>query len=320
MHFAALGGLLASVAMAADGPNPHYADMIAAAKSMQAASRILYAEKAAHGLLPPPDADPNMTGMIGLEYNAMTTTPGDVSAKRTTTSPDFAAALVRLVAGLDLPAGGTVVTVLSGSYVGADVAMLAALERLGLRPIMVISAGSSQWGANNPALNIVDMLRLLREKGVIATKAMAMVLGGTDGAGGGQDEASRAALHASAAADDIPVIDMPLGPQVDQLVAMIRSELAGEEPALLVNVGAGFAGTGTCRESFELPPGASSGPIPCTRGTPGILMAMARPGLPVIHVLNVMRLAASLDLPYDPIPLPVPGENVALYGPAPTGR
>ena len=129
----ALAGLLSagSGAVAADGPDPHYAQMIAAAGVMQAAGRILYAEKATLGLLPPPATDPNHTGMIGLEYTTMTTTPGEVADKRTATSPDLAAALVKLLAGFNLPVGAPVVTVLSGSYVGGDVAMLAALEQLG---------------------------------------------------------------------------------------------------------------------------------------------------------------------------------------------
>jgi poly-gamma-glutamate system protein len=211
-----------------------------------------------------------------------------------------------------------VVTVLSGSYVGADVAMLAALERLKLKPILIISAGTSQWGANNPEFNIIDMLKRLRDQNVITTKGIVVVLGGTDGAGGGQDEASQAALHASAAADGIPVIDtQPLGAEVDELVATARLALAGGDPVAVINVGAGIVGPGTCDESFAFPPGISTTPVPCTRGTAGILMKMAKPGLPVIHILNMTRLSAELSLPFDPVPLPTPGENTALYGPAP---
>jgi poly-gamma-glutamate system protein len=226
--------------------------------------------------------------------------------------------MVKLIGGLQLAPGAPVVTVLSGSYVGADIAVLAALEELRLRPILIISAGTSQWGANNPEFNIIDMLKLLRGRGVIATRGIAVVLGGTDGAGGGQDEASQAALHASAAADGIAVIDtQPLSAEVDELVATARRALGGGDPAALINVGAGIVGPGTCDESFAFPPGVSLTPVPCTAGTAGILMKMAKPGMPVIHILNMMRLAAELDLPFDPMPLPTPGENRALYGPPP---
>ena len=163
------------------------------------------------------------------------------------------------------------------------------------------------------------MLKLLREKGVIATHGVMVVLGGTDGAGGGQDDAGRAALHASAAADGIPVIDtQPFDAEVDDLVKFARGELAGAEPAAVINVGAGIVGTGTCDESFTYPSGASTGPIPCTKGTAGLMMRLADPGVPVVHVLNLRMLAMNLGIAYDPVPLPEPGANTALYGVAPS--
>ena len=111
----------------------------------------------------------------------------------------------------------------------------------------------------------------------------------------------------------------PLGAEVDELVATARGVLAGREPGAVINVGAGIVGPGTCDESFSFPPGVSLTPVPCTAGTPGILMKMAKPGLPVIHILNMMRLSAELNLPYDPMPFPRPGENTVLYGPGPAG-
>ena len=75
--------------------HPRFAEMLAAARTMQAASRVLMREKEARALLAPVAADPNRTGMIGLEFTAITTTLGDLPSKRTTTNPDFAAALVR---------------------------------------------------------------------------------------------------------------------------------------------------------------------------------------------------------------------------------
>src|SRR5204862_5165026 len=80
--------------------HPHYAEMLSAARIMQAASRVFVVEKEARGLLQPPSVDPNRTGMIGAEFTNITTTLGDIASKRTTTNPDFAAALVRLIASL----------------------------------------------------------------------------------------------------------------------------------------------------------------------------------------------------------------------------
>src|SRR5207237_7789040 len=125
--------------------------------------------------------------------------------KRTTSNPDFAAALVRLIASLDLPRGAPIIIVLSGSFVGANVAAIAAAEALGLKPIVIASLSASMWGATDPQFNWLDMAAMLRERGVIRTRTTAAVLGGEGAVGGGMDPAGVAALRASAARDGVPV-------------------------------------------------------------------------------------------------------------------
>src|SRR5262245_39121662 len=122
--FAACAMAAAVAASAQVTPNSRYGEMMRAARVMQEASTLLYTEKTDRKLLPPDGADPNRTGMIGFEYTPMTTEMADAPSKRTTTNPDFAAALVRLIDGLHLPPRAPVVLALSGSFVGADVAMV----------------------------------------------------------------------------------------------------------------------------------------------------------------------------------------------------
>jgi poly-gamma-glutamate system protein len=313
--------IAAAMATSAQVPaNSRYPEMIRAARVMQEASTLLYAEKTARQLLPPDGADPNRTGMIGFEYTPMTTEMADAPSKRTTTNPDFAAALVRLIDGLHLPPRAPVVLVLSGSFVGADVAMVAALEALELVPVVIVSVGTSQWGANNPEFNILDMLALLRDRGVIRSNVAVTAIGGYDGAGAGMDEASRAALRASAARHAVPLVEAhPLSAVVDGLVVEANRALGGRKPAAVINVGGAVIGPGTCIESFTFPSGVTRTPLPCSgSGSPGILMQYLAPDIPAVHVLNIMRMAAEMQLPYDPVPLPQVGENIAVYGAQPT--
>jgi poly-gamma-glutamate system protein len=299
--------------------NNRYPEMIRAAHVMQEASALLYAEKTARQLQPPDGADPNRTGMIGFEHTPMTTEIGELPSKRTTTNPDFAAALVRLIDGLHLPPHAPVVLVLSGSFVGADVAMVAALEALELSPVVVVSAGTSQWGANNPEFNILDILALLRERGIIRTNVAVTAIGGFDGAGAGMDDASRAALRESAARHGVPLVEAhPLSAVIDGLVEQANRALAGAKPAAVINVGGAVVGPGTCNESYGFPSGVTKVPVPCTgSGTPGVLMRYLTPDVPAVHVLNIMRMAGEMQLPFDPVPLPKVGENLAVYGPPP---
>jgi hypothetical protein len=45
-------------------------------------------------------------------------------------------------------------------------------------------------------------------------------------------------------------------------------------------------------------------------------MRLAADGLPVLHIINMRRLALEWGLPFDPTPLPIPGNNRAVYGSA----
>jgi poly-gamma-glutamate system protein len=295
--------------------HPRYAEMLTAARTMQAASRVLVAEKEARGLLQGHEADPNRTGMIGPEYTGITTTLGDLAAKRTTSNPDFAAALVRIIAALDLPRGTPVVIVLSGSFVGGNIAAIAAAEALGLRPVVVASLSASMWGATDPAFNWLDMMAVLRERGVIHARVAAAVLGGDGAVGGSMDAADVSALRASAARDGVPVVEArPLAALVDALLGRIKTSLGDAAPGAVFNVGGALIGLGSCRESYEFPPGLTTRPLPCTDGTPGLVMRLAKDGLQVLQVLNIRRLAVEWGLPFDPVPLPMPGNNKAIYG------
>jgi poly-gamma-glutamate system protein len=294
-----------------------FAEMLMAARSMQAASRVLWMEKEARGLTPSAQADPNRTGMIGQEYTPITTTIGDLPAKRTATNPDFAAALVGQLASLRLARGAPVVIVVSGSFVGGDVAAIAATEMLGLRPIVIASLSASMWGANEPELNLLDMLSALREHNVIRARATAAVLGGGGAIGGSMDTDGIAALRRSATRDGVPIIEArPVAALIDALLARINAAAGDARPGAVINVGGALIGLGSCRESYEWPPGLARRAPSCSDGTPGLAMRLAAHGVPILHIINMRRLALEWGLPFDPTPLPIPGNNRAIYGAA----
>jgi poly-gamma-glutamate system protein len=297
--------------------HPQFAEMLMAARSMQAASRVLWMEKDARGLTPSAQVDPNRTGMIGQEYTPITTTVGELPAKRTATNPDFAAALVHQIASLGLARGTPVVIVVSGSFVGGDVAAITATETLGLRPIVIASLSASMWGANEPEFNLIDMLSAVRERNVIRTRAIAAVLGGGGAIGGNMDTDGVAALRRSAARDGVPIVETrPVAALIDSLLARIKAAAGDARPGAVINVGGALIGLGSCRESHEWPPGLTRRAPTCSDGTPGLAMRLAADGVPVLHIINMRRLALEWGLPFDPIPLPIPGNNRAIYGAA----
>ncbi|MEJ1160580.1 poly-gamma-glutamate system protein [Prosthecomicrobium sp. N25] len=298
------------------GLHPRLPEMLAAAETMREATRAIAAEKSARGLMQPPEVDPNRTGLIGPELTGLTTTMGDLASKRTVTNPDFAAALLRMVDGLGLPRGAPAVVVLSGSFVGADIASMAALEAIGIRPVVVVSLSASMYGATDPGFTLLDMLGTLRRRGILATRPSLAVFGGEAGVAHGMEPEVVAALRASAAREGVELIEEPPFPALaERLADRIRTLLGGRAPALLVNVGGALVALGTCPQSFELPPGLSRRPLGCSAGAPGLVQRLAGDGgVPVLHVINIRRMALDSGLPFDPRPLPVPGRNPAVYG------
>jgi len=295
--------------------HPRFAEMLTAARTMQEASFVLRREKEALGLMQPGDVDPNRTGMIGPEFTGLTTTLGDLASKRTATNPDLAALIVKQLASLRLPQGAPVALVISGSFVGGDIAAIAAVEALGLRPILIASLGASMWGANDPSFNLMDMLILLRARGLIKADVAAAVIGGEGAVGAGMDPQVIAALRESALRAGAPIIDArPLSATVAALLERI-SQSSGQRtsPLAVINVGGALIGLGTCQDAHELSPGLVRLGA-CRNGAPGVAFRLAETGAPMLNVINMKRLAIEEGLPFDPRPLPSPGNNPAIYG------
>src|SRR5260370_10381355 len=280
--------------------HPRHAEMLNAARAMEAASRVLVAERQMRGLMQGREIDPNRTGMIGSEYTAITTSRGGLAAKRTTTNPDFAAALVRVVVTLDLPRGMPVVIIVSGSFVGGNVAAITAAEALGLRPVVIASLSASMWGATDLEFNWLDIAAVLPARGVIHARIAAAVLGGHGAVGGGMDVASVAAVRASAARDEVPLIEArPLAALIDALLGRVNASIAdaagGETRAGAgINVGGALIGRGSCRAASELPPGLATRLPSSTVCTPGLAMRLAQARETPLHGLNIPRLAGEL--------------------------
>ncbi len=78
-------------------PHPRYAEQLEAARLMERALSSIKDAKIKHGLPINQDEDPNQTGLIGEMFTTITTSSGNLEAKRTGTSPPaFAALMVRL--------------------------------------------------------------------------------------------------------------------------------------------------------------------------------------------------------------------------------
>jgi poly-gamma-glutamate system protein len=126
--------------------SPHFSAQLSAARLMASCIAELSAFRESLGIEIDPSVDPNLTGLIGPEFTELTTTLGNLQAKRTSTNPDFAALLVKYFKELNLKRGDPVAIGASGSFPSLLLATLCACEVLELEPLVIYSIGASEHG------------------------------------------------------------------------------------------------------------------------------------------------------------------------------
>lgn len=286
------------------------AEMIEASRLMARASTTLRKCRISRGVPIDAEADPNGTGFIGLERSAITTSPGRLEAKRTTTDPDFAALVVSLFHEAGVRRGDVVAVGASSSFPALIVATLAAAKVAGVELLVISSLGASEYGANVPGFSWIDMEDCLRTAGVLDVRPIARAIGGEEDVGRDMTPEGRALLESRIRAGGAPFL---MEPDLERNVAL-RMELyrksAGARPIkAFVNIGGSSANIGTDAEVLKLEPGLARAvaiPPPARRG---VIQAMAAAKVPVIHLLNVRGLCERYGLPWDPRPLPAPGQS-----------
>jgi len=296
-----------------------YASMVRSAHTMESAIQVMRAARVRLDLLQPRSIDPNQTGLVGSEYTDTTTSLGDLVAKRTVTNPDLAAAITRRIYDLNLPPRSPVLLVVSGSFVGGNIASVIALEALGHRPILISSLGASMFGATDAALTWLDIESELRGKNIIRAKSVAAVLGGGSATGGGLMDSGVDELRAAAMRNDVSLFETDdLDALLDRLETAVSAVATEGAISLLVNSGGSVIALGTCEDGDRIPTLVVGNPVGCVNGTPGLIVRAAQRGTPVLHLLNVKALAIDWGLPLDPIPLPIVGNNRFVYGATPS--
>jgi poly-gamma-glutamate system protein len=116
---------------------PWHSEKIKAARLCLVAANAIKAQAVEKGLVIDAVNDPNFTGLIGLEYTDVTTDRGLLEAKLTTTNPNFAAVVVDMLKEAGLSKGDLVAIGLTGSMPAMNLAVLAAIEDLELKNIII---------------------------------------------------------------------------------------------------------------------------------------------------------------------------------------
>lgn len=248
--------------------------------------------------------DPNRSGLIGEKYSLITTDRGDLTAKLTTLNPNISAIIIDFFKRAKLQQGDVIAVNVTGSMPALNIAVLSAAKVLDLDVVLISSVGASMFGATDPHFTWLDMETLLNEKDIIPYKSAAASLGGGRDLGRGLSKTGRDLIIEAITRNDVHLI------QEESLEKNIEKKMELLENGnidLYVNVGGGLSSLGDAINGRLLPPGLHKYVL--TRNIPkkGTMFLFAEQGVPIIHLLDIRKLAEDYDLPISPVPLPAPG-------------
>jgi poly-gamma-glutamate system protein len=295
-------------------PYPLHEVQLRAAVRMEQAELVLRNALLADGIQIETSLDPNMTGLIGPEWTPLTTTLGNLEAKRSVLNPNFAALMVRYFHEAGLEAGDVVAVGASGSFPGLMIATLCAAREMGLEALTIASFGSSMYGATRPDFTLPLMIRILSDASVIPRSLLAVSPGADlDYGENALYEDSRKIIASLAGKTGVEFIAFD-PPDLEASIARrlkLFDDHAGERAVdCFVNIGGASPNSGTSSYTLDFPQGLVMDPprIPLSANR-GLVYEFASRGVPIINLLNIRLLADTNGLPYDPVPLPKPGEG-----------
>lgn len=294
---------------------PYFETQLRAANLMNEATRVLAAYRLSLGIEIDPSLDPNRTGLIGPEFTELTTTLGNIEAKRTSTNPDFAALMVKYFEELDLKKDAHVAIGASGSFPALILATLCACEVMDLQPLLSYSIGASEHGATHPDFTFVQMLQRLVDAGLLRDSLVAVSLGGNNDNAGGMffPNALEIMTDIASSSGKKFILEDTLQASI-QARLKLYSSYTGGLPSVFVNVGGASANFGESPAALSL----DNGLLKTVQAIPegpdrGLIYEYASLGVPIIHLLNIRDLALKNGIPVDPVPLPEPGSSGVYY-------
>lgn len=291
-------------------PAKDYDEKLRAALHMEACMERIRRRKAELGIETDAENDINKTGMIGPDYSAITTTLGNIEAKRTSTNPNMAAVIVDMINELGLNPGDKIAINCSGSFPALNLAVMCAVEETGLVPLLVCSFGASTHGANDPAFTYLDMENYLYNEGQLNHRSDYFSIGGMEDVGKEMSVEAKAAVIGRLESYGYTLL------YDDDLLHNIadRYKLYNDHGDIrcFINVGGNDVSFGDSSVIVHADGGILTELSEKDRST-GLVQLFLKNGVPVIHLLNIKSVAAQYGLPIDPSPLPKAGQGEVYY-------
>jgi poly-gamma-glutamate system protein len=307
----AVGGLASVEHFQSISKKSYYSEKLAASQLALEAMELIKQERLQRGPAIDPEVDPAGSGLIGSAVTLVTSDAGDLEAKQTSVNPNFAAVIVDLLKKAKVKNGDPVAVSLSGSFPALNICVYAALATLHLKPTIISSAGSSQWGANDPTFLWIDMENLLFSKGVFPFRSQAASMGGRKDRAREMTDKGRDMIIEAIKRNGLTMLDSR---KVRENIAERMSiYFIHATPRAYINVGGGVASAGIKPYKRFLKPGLILADMPADSKVDSVIQRFLKDEIPVIHIENVKQLASHYGMPLSPAVIPRVGEGEIYY-------
>ncbi len=287
---------------------------VEAAQLMVSYIDTLRAEQQKLGIPFDPINDPNQTGLIGAARTTITTDRGLLSEKQAAINPNLAAVFVEEFSRQGLKPGDSVAISITGSNPAVNLALYAAITVLKLEPTIVVSLSSASYGANLEEYTWLDIESILRQKGLLDFGCSHASLGGKDDLGEGLSESGINALSDAMSRNQVrPIIGNSFEENIQARQNAYNSQLpAGKRYGLFVNVGRGLASVGSIPNANQIREGMNPKLAEELFEPEGVMMIMAREGVPVFSMQHPRRWIRRYKLEDGSGRIPEPGVGPAF--------
>ncbi|AJC49299.1 poly-gamma-glutamate system protein [Allofrancisella guangzhouensis] len=287
--------------------------------------------------------DVTCTGLVGLSMTEITTDSGDLYSKRSSVNPNIAAVFISWLNELDLKKGDTVAIQETGSYPALDIAMLSAIKILDLKPLIIFSAGASQYGANRPNFTWLDIYHNLVEKGMFDYPVLGVTLGGSRDNGYGMTPSAILKLNDAIKRNGYKTINIPYKDatniSVETRLKMYKEATGDEKIKAYINVGGNMASIGLKQIKLEseadvkeesaktkpndqddkfvklhsFPSGVIKDLPPEYKNVNSVAVNFLKEGIPVINIRDInSSIIKKYGLAYNPAGVTPPGQGAAF--------
>ena len=235
--------------------------------------------------------------LIGPQHSIIQTTSGSLISKQSVLNPDFAAMIVEMLIELELDSSDHVAVSYTGSYPGANVALLSALEALRIQASIISSCGSSEYGATHPDLTWIEMENHLYSSGIISNKS------GLASIGGGYDLGTQLQVRGKKVCESAiynhKINLLNIGdPEENINQRMQHYQNMTKDITLFINVGGGIYTTGDSLKRKDTPAGIIYPGDISSAASGTVIERFLEQDIPVININHIHILTEWYDLPY----------------------